>query len=153
MGYFLKEEDLFYDPEFFKVIKGRQTFVVTEENIDRVRRIPVDVLLPKKWTSSAEYILRIDFIILGHAIPKGYVSDGASVPRPFWPLYPPVDRYLLAAFLHDWRLDKNHGWKESNKSFKDTQTLIGIKGDRKFITTTAVKLNGWFRSTFLGETK
>ena len=34
-------------------------------------------------------------------VPAGYLSDGASVPKPFWWLLPPWGRYGQAAVLHD----------------------------------------------------
>lgn len=36
------------------------------------------------------------------AVPKGFISDGASVPQVFWSIYPPFGRYLEAAVVHDW---------------------------------------------------
>lgn len=35
-------------------------------------------------------------------VPKGFVTDFASVPRIFWPILPPDDEYLLPAIVHDW---------------------------------------------------
>jgi hypothetical protein len=35
-------------------------------------------------------------------IPFGFVSDGASVPKALWNLYPPFGEYLEAAVIHDW---------------------------------------------------
>lgn len=35
-------------------------------------------------------------------VPSGYVTDGASVPRFFWSLFPPFGRYVEAAVVHDW---------------------------------------------------
>lgn len=37
-----------------------------------------------------------------HTVPTGFESDGASVPRPFWFLFPPSGPYTPAAILHDW---------------------------------------------------
>lgn len=34
-------------------------------------------------------------------VPRGYLSDGASVPRPFWNLIPPMGPYGQAAVIHD----------------------------------------------------
>jgi hypothetical protein len=34
-------------------------------------------------------------------VPKGFESDGASVPKWFWNLYPPFGKYLPAAVVHD----------------------------------------------------
>jgi hypothetical protein len=35
-------------------------------------------------------------------VPIGFNTDLASVPRPFWPLFPTHGRYAPAAVLHDW---------------------------------------------------
>lgn len=35
-------------------------------------------------------------------IPFGFESDGASVPRFLWNIYPPFGKYLEAAVIHDW---------------------------------------------------
>lgn len=45
-------------------------------------------------------------------IPRGFVSDGASVPPGLWSLFPPLDRYAPAALVHD-RLCV---WCEENSS-------------------------------------
>jgi len=34
-------------------------------------------------------------------IPKGFVSDGASVPHGLWSLFPPLDHYAPCALVHD----------------------------------------------------
>lgn len=35
-------------------------------------------------------------------IPKGFVMDGASIPRPFWFLLSPVGLLLIAGLIHDY---------------------------------------------------
>ena len=35
-------------------------------------------------------------------VPKGFESDGASVPKVFWSAFPPFGKYLKAAIVHDW---------------------------------------------------
>tara|TARA_R110000744_G_scaffold90984_7_gene176603 strand:- start:385 stop:804 length:420 start_codon:yes stop_codon:yes gene_type:complete len=59
-----------------------------------------------KWTRVC--ILSKDLFyessILGGTVtvPRAFISDGASVPRAFWSLYPPFGKYLEAAVVHDW---------------------------------------------------
>jgi hypothetical protein len=36
-----------------------------------------------------------------HTVPAGFESDGASVPRIFWSVFPPSGPYTPAAILHD----------------------------------------------------
>jgi hypothetical protein len=40
-------------------------------------------------------------------VPKGFVTDFASTPRPIWWLMPPSDEYDAAAVVHDW-FYRNH---------------------------------------------
>jgi len=35
-------------------------------------------------------------------VPAGFLTDGATVPRPFWSLIPPWGAYGQAAVVHDW---------------------------------------------------
>ena len=35
-------------------------------------------------------------------VPKGFVTDFASVPRVFWAAFPPCDKYTPAAVVHDY---------------------------------------------------
>lgn len=35
-------------------------------------------------------------------VPAGFLTDLASIPRPFWPILPPGDDYGEAAVIHDW---------------------------------------------------
>tara|TARA_R110002012_G_scaffold130733_1_gene283260 strand:- start:446 stop:841 length:396 start_codon:yes stop_codon:yes gene_type:complete len=52
--------------------------------------------------------LNIDFYYTGSkhcsdtCIPAGFTSDGASVPKILWRIYPPFGKYLEAAVVHDW---------------------------------------------------
>lgn len=39
-------------------------------------------------------------------VPKGFITDGASVPRVFWILFPPQGKYTPAAIIHDYLYSK-----------------------------------------------
>jgi len=43
-----------------------------------------------------------DFAVLGHVVPAGFVTDLASVPRPFWWAIPRWGKHGPAAILHDY---------------------------------------------------
>ena len=36
-----------------------------------------------------------------YTVPRGFITDLASVPRILWPMFPPYDNYASAAVLHD----------------------------------------------------
>lgn len=43
-------------------------------------------------------------------VPEGYLTDGASVPRPFWSIVPPWGDYGQAAVMHDWLCEYLRVW-------------------------------------------
>ena len=46
--------------------------------------------------------LSVNLDIIKFILPKGYTTDGASVPRLFWSLYPPYKpEWLTACVIHD----------------------------------------------------
>lgn len=58
-------------------------------------------------------------------IPKGYITDGASVPRIFWSIFPPNKaEYLSAAIVHDYLTDiviekKSITFRSADNTFRD----------------------------------
>ena len=59
-----------------------------------------------KWQRNVILDRPLDYAsdLLGRIVivPVGFTSDGASVPRALWNLYPPFGKYLEAAVVHDW---------------------------------------------------
>ena len=43
-------------------------------------------------------------------IPRGFVSDGASAPRLFWPLMPPAGPLLAPSLIHDFAYRYDYLW-------------------------------------------
>lgn len=80
-------------------------------------------------------------------VPKGYSSDGASVPRFLWgTVFPPGDNMALKpAFLHDY-VYENHpdGWdrKKADRMFLDELIKAGIPKTRAYIAYIGVRLFG-----------
>lgn len=53
-----------------------------------------------KWILKEEYKYEINgFIII---VPKGFITDLASVPRILWVFFPPFGKYTRAAIIHDY---------------------------------------------------
>lgn len=65
-------------------------------------------------------------------IPKGFTFDGATVPRIFWSIIPPLGRYTRAACLHDylidvkWRKEKLITRKECDYIFLESMRAIKV---------------------------
>ncbi len=62
---------------------------------------------PRKWEICEDWFYRPfgkPLII----IPAPFIFDGASIPRPFWPLLSPVGILLIPAIVHDFGYKHNH---------------------------------------------
>jgi len=59
-------------------------------------------------------------------VPFGFKTDGASVPRFFWCLFPPNRTdYLPCAIIHDYLCDKGE-YKKADKCFKECLEELGV---------------------------
>lgn len=76
-------------------------------------------------------------------VPAGFLTDLASIPRPFWPILPPSDDYAEAAVIHDW-LYYAGGLEraEADKIFLEAMTDAGIGWWRRTTIYRAVRLFG-----------
>ncbi|MCV6625854.1 MAG: DUF1353 domain-containing protein [Cellvibrionaceae bacterium] len=78
-----------------------------------------------------------------YTIPAGFESDGASVPRPFWPIIPRVGKYLTASIVHDWMYVNAIGTKrEADRLFKLNMQRAGVSRWRVWLMYLSVKTFG-----------
>ena len=78
-------------------------------------------------------------------VKKGWITDGASVPRLFWNIFPPVaGKYLEAAVLHD-ALYKSQRVKrsEADRLFYKAMKDLGVAFWKRLIIYLAVRIGGW----------
>jgi hypothetical protein len=84
-------------------------------------------------------------------VPVGFVSDGASVPRMLWNLYPPFGEYLEAAVVHDLFCVLGHkgespiDFKMAAKVFKEAMAVCGVSRWKRQKMYLAVR---WFGPKF-----
>lgn len=115
--------------------------------------------IDKKWTRVA--VLEAEFIYdsptFGLAqIPFGFKSDGASVPRFLWNIYPPFGEYLEAAVIHDWFCVLGHagtspiGSQEAAKLFLEVMEVLGVGKWKRSKMYWAVR---WFGPRFKSSGK
>lgn len=104
-----------------------------------MRTYPVEVVVDGK---DVKYRLTEDFKFLGYEIPKGFISDGASVPRLFWSVFPPVRDYFGSALLHDYLLSIGTDWRKAEIVFEKGLKEEGIGDLRRSLMIGAVKLWG-----------
>jgi len=77
------------------------------------------------------------------AVPEGFITDFASVPRIFWNILPPSGKYTKAAVLHDYfyqthLVDK----KTADIIFKEAMECLGVSKFKIWCMYNAVKFFG-----------
>jgi Protein of unknown function (DUF1353) len=77
-------------------------------------------------------------------VPKGFITDFASVPRLFWSMLPPIGRYGYAALFHDWVYwDQKLDRRQADRIFKETMEELSVSFYVVFVMYWAVRLFGW----------
>lgn len=73
-------------------------------------------------------------------IPSGFISDGASIPRLFWVLFPPNRTdYLPCAVLHDYLCDKGE-YKKADECFKQCLHKLEVDKFSRVLLYSAVRI-------------
>lgn len=84
---------------------------------------------PRTWEIMEDYLFYIPWLDITICIPKGFIFDGASIPRPLWPFMAPTGMMFIAGLFHDcgyrynsW-MDKDYNpiFKDAGKKFFDEQ--------------------------------
>ena len=89
-------------------------------NLDRVVVQPID---------KDKFRVYKDFSYLGVDVPKGFVTNGANIPRIFWSIFPPNSpEYLSAVVLHDYMCNnvKLYGYEKADRYFYEAMIEIGV---------------------------
>lgn len=77
--------------------------------------------------------------------PKGYVTDGASIPKVFWSLVggPFDDQYREAALIHDVYCDsKSQPWQDVHRVFYYANRAAGVSEFKSKVLYYAVRFGG-----------
>ena len=91
-------------------------YIVPRSSGDKVYRL-------KETLAYRTDVLRDRNIIIA----KGFESDGASVPRCFWFMFPPSGQYLGAAIVHDWLVEnKICSSRDSAKIFNEAMKDLNV---------------------------
>jgi len=111
----------------------------------------VEHIPAESWTEPTQWRLLEDLTVLEYTIPAGFVTDGASIPRLFYPIFTPTGRYFKAAILHDYMLQFNDAekyrekvgfWSLANLEFCRAMDDLGIRPWRRTLILLAVTLWG-----------
>ncbi len=84
-------------------------------------------------------------------VPKGFISDGASIPRPFWTIFSPFNGdYFEAALVHDFLYSRASDYDysfitraEADEIFKEAMFNLGVGWFTRGTIYSAVRLGGW----------
>jgi hypothetical protein len=83
-------------------------------------------------------------------VPVGFLTDFASVPRPFWWLFPTWGRYGNAAVIHDfcyWQQEIDR--RRSDQIFLEAMRVLGVGPITRTLLFSAVRVFGgipWWRA-------
>ena len=77
-------------------------------------------------------------------VPKGFLTDLASVPRLLWWWFPPYGSYTFAAVLHDWLYRTGIVSRAvADATFLEAMESLGTGGFTRRILYLAVRIFGW----------
>ena len=108
------------------------------------------------WKVLESFIFYSDESGLGFRIwikvPTGFITDGASVPKPFWSLFPPLGNYGQAAILHDYLRDVGLAYHDGEEWIgnKYKEFTVSVKeSDYIFLEAMKVLGVGWIKRTIM----
>jgi len=79
------------------------------------QKIRIWLLETRKWKITEDYELYIPWLKITLKIPKGFITDGASIPKIFWTLLSPTGILLIPGLFHDFGYKYNCYMTSDNK--------------------------------------
>ncbi len=79
-------------------------------------------------------------------VPKGFATDGASIPKCFWNVFDPFGPYFHSALIHDFLYSSQNTTftrLESDEIFKEGMSHLGINWITRELIFRSVRLFGW----------
>jgi hypothetical protein len=77
-------------------------------------------------------------------IPRGFVTDFASVPRPLWWLFPRIGSYGLPSIMHDWLYwQQDVPRKTADHLFRVAMAEMGTPAWSVLTIFSAIRVFGW----------
>ena len=79
-----------------------------------------------------------------HVIPAGFITDGASVPRGLWNLFPPFGKYNKASLLHDYLYQFGTMTRaQADWCFLEAMKELGVGFLTRWAMYFGVRAGGW----------
>lgn len=103
------------------------------------------------WVVKKDFIYYLDDTYTSYVhVPRGYLTDGASVPRIFWSVIPPWGKYGQACVLHDYLCEYNYyhdglhtfniSRKQVNSIFNEAMKEAKVPTFKRHLINNAVEL-------------
>lgn len=106
--------------------------------------VKVEVIPGQSWFSPTRYRLLEDVKVGHYKVPEGFVSDGLSVPRIFWPIVSPASAGFNASLVHDHALVQGMRWGPALTLFENALKRTKVGSFKRWVLVTAVKVYGFF---------
>lgn len=93
---------------------------------------PLIVPMPFSRRYKLERDMEVKYMSQGQqknfTVPKGYLTDGASIPQPLWSLIgsPYLPEFITAAIAHDWCCDNDYDNEEMSDLFFELLKLSNV---------------------------
>jgi len=78
-------------------------------------------------------------------VPRGYISNHASVPRGLWNLLPPSGTHTPAAVVHDFLCDSEVDLSLADQIFNQVMKETGVPWWRRFFMYAGVRIAHFWR--------
>jgi hypothetical protein len=79
----------------------------------------------------------------GGVVSHGFITDGASVPRLFWALFPPYGKMFPAAIVHDWNYYRQViPRKQVDKQFVANMKICGMSWIKRATVYRSLRIFG-----------
>lgn len=129
-------------------------------NVNPIKKLWIWLTTIRKWEVAEDW----QFTLPDGAriiIPKGFIFDGTSVPRPLWSLMSPTDLLLIPSLVHDFAYRYDYLWAYSevggiikykegagrhywDKLFRDVGRKVNGMAYIDYLSWFMLKLFGWY---------
>lgn len=80
-------------------------------------------------------------------VPKGFITDGASIPKMFWSIFAPFGQYFQSALIHDWLYSSNNKQftrEEADFLLNEGMIILGVPWIQRVLILRTVRIFGGF---------
>lgn len=108
--------------------------------------LKLEYLDGRQWKVLETFVYHVGAEDSGFAIkvPKGFITDFASIPRFFWRVLPPTGKYGKAAVLHDWLYSYgNYARIYADSVFLEAMQVLQVPPWQRYAMYKAVRMFGW----------